>query len=116
MTARTRMSQRALVQRSTSSGTDDYGNPLPSTWATHIAALPCWLYSSTEREAVTEETTVVVANLKALVPLGSDVTESDRINRIVDRVGNVIDAGVLGIETVLYQRSHLQLTLSRVGS
>lgn len=116
MSARSRMTQRALIQRATSAGTDDYGNPLPPSWATHIASLPIWLYASTEREAVTEETTAVVADLRAMVPLDADVTEQDRIAGITDRRGNVIEPATLGVETVLYQRSHRQLTLSRVTS
>ena len=116
MTARGRMVQRALVERATSPGTDDFGNPLPAVWATHIAALPCWIHGSTEREAVTEETTAVVTDLKALIPLGSDVSESDRLNQVKDRSGNVVYAGILGIETVLWARTHIELTLSRVSS
>lgn len=116
MTARSRMTQRALVERQSSPGTDDYGNPLPGTWATHIAALACWLYGSTEREAVTEETTAVVTDLKLMVPLGANISEQDRINRITDRRGTVIEPAMLGIETILRKRTHLQLTLSRVSS
>lgn len=116
MTARSRMTQRALVQRFTSPGTDDFGNPLPGTWSTHIAALAIWLYGSTEKEAVTEETTAVVTDLKALVPLAADITEQDRISGITDRKGTVIEPGILGIETILYQRSHKALTLSRVSA
>ena len=114
MTARSRMTQRALVERQTAGAVDDSGNPSPGTWATHIAALACWLYGSTEREAVTEETTAVVTDLRLLVPLRADITEQDRIRQIVDRRGTVIEPGVLGIETVLRKRGHLQLTLSRV--
>lgn len=116
MTARSRMTQRALVQRLTSPGDDDSGNPLPGTWATHLTAMPIWLYASTEREAVTEETTAVVTDLRAMAPLATDITEQDRINGVKDRRGTVIEAGLLHIETILYQRSHLQLTLSRVSS
>ena len=115
MTARSRMTQRALVQRLTSPGLDDGNNPLPSTWSTHLAAMPCWLYGSTEREAVSEETIAVVADLKLLAPLGAEVAEQDRINGITDRRGTVIEAGLLHIETVLRKRTHQQLTLSRVG-
>lgn len=119
MTARSRMTQRALVQRYTPGAVDDSGNPLPGTagvggWSTHIAAMPIWLHASTEREAVTDETTAVVADLKALVPLSVDITERDRIASVVDRRGTVIEPGVLGVETVLWQRSHKQLALSRV--
>lgn len=116
MTARSRMTQRALVERSVSPGDDDFGNPLPPAWTTHIASLPCWVHGSTEREAVATDTTAVVTDLKAMVPLGSDVTESDRLNQVKDRAGNVVYPGILGIETVLYARSHIELTLSRVSS
>lgn len=110
------MTQRALVQRHTSPGNDDYDNPLPATWATHVEALPCWLHASTEREAVTDESTAVVTDLKAMVPLSADITEQDRIASITDRRGVVIESGILGIETILNQRSHKALTLSRVSA
>lgn len=108
------MTQRALVQRQTAPGTDDYGNPLPGEWATHIAAMPAWLYGSTEREAVTGTTTAVVTDLKVMAPLSADITEQDRISGITDRRGTVIEPGILHIETILRKRSHLQLTVSRV--
>ena len=114
MTARSRMTHRALVERGTSPGVDDYDNPQPAEWATHIAALPCFLYGSTEREAVTDERTAVVSDLKLMVPLSADVTEQDRINQIVDRRGTVIEPGTLHVEEVLYRRSHRLVTLSRV--
>lgn len=117
MTARSRMTQRALVERYTNPALDDSGNPGPGgTWSTHLSAMPCWLYGSTEREAVTLETTAVVTDLKLLAPLSADVSERDRINQIRDRLGNVVEAGILGVETVLRKRTHLQLTLSRVQS
>lgn len=117
MTARSRMTQRALVERLAAGTVDDSGNPAPGeTWATHLAAMPCWLYGSTEREAVTEEETAVVTDLKLLAPLTADVTESDRIRQVKDRAGTVIEDGVLAIETVLRKRTHQQLTLSRVTS
>lgn len=117
MSARARMTQRALVQRATAPATDDSGNPGgPVSWGTHIAAMPIWLMASTEREAVTGETTAVVTDLRALAPLSADVTEQDRINTVKDRRGAVIEAGILNVETVQYQRSHKALTLSRVSS
>lgn len=116
MSARSRMTQRALIQRYTDGGTDDSGNPLPGTWATHIAAMPCWWYGSAEKEAVTEETTAVVTDIKLMVPRAADVTEQDRINQVKDRLGTVVLDGIYGIETVLPLRSHKQLTLSRVSS
>ena len=114
MTARSRMTQRALVERQTHGAEDDSGNPGPPTWSTHLAAMPCWLYGSAEREAVGAEATAVVTDLKLLAPLRSDVTEQDRINGVVDRRSEVVEAGLLHIETVLRKRTHLELSLSRV--
>lgn len=125
MTGRSRMTQRAFVERYTPGEDDDFGNPQPGEWAEHIDGLPIWLYGRTEREAVTNETTAVVTDLRAMVPLGTDITEQDRLGgtidgtehpAIVDRLGAVIEAGILQVETVLYARTHLQLALSRVSS
>lgn len=117
MTARSRMTQRALVERNTPGATDDSGNPTaPGTWATHIAALACWLYGSTEKEAITEEKTAVITDLRLMVPLSADVTEQDRVAGITDRRGTVIESGLLHIDTVLRKRSHLQLSVTRVTS
>lgn len=122
MTARSRMIHRARVERFTSPGDDDSGNPRPGSWSqVGSERIPIWLYSSREREAVTGATTAVVATLKALVPKTADVSESDHLGgsgqaAILDRLGNVIEAGVLGVEEVLLKRTHKQLTLSRVSS
>lgn len=115
MVARSRMTQRALVERLTPGPVGDSGNPGAPTWATHLAEMPCWLYGSTEREAVTDETTAVVTDLKMLAPLKADVREDDRIAGVKDRLGTTIEAGILGIETVEHKRSHKELTLSRVS-
>lgn len=116
MTARGLMTQRALVERFTSPGDDDFGNPLPADWTTHIASMPCLLYGSAEREAVSDAKTVVVADLKLIAPKGTDITERDRLNGITDRRGNVIRAGLLGIAGVLLKRDHLELSVGQVSS
>jgi hypothetical protein len=119
------MTQRAYVERFTSSGNDGFGNPLPAVWAEHLPSLPIFLYGSTEREVVTEETTAVVTDLRALIPLSADVTESDRLGgpvagtahpAVVNRLGAVIEPAILHVETVLNARTHLELTLSRVSA
>lgn len=116
MTARQRMTQRATVQRYTPGAVDDSGNPLPGTWAPHLTAMPCWLYSSAGREAVTEERTVAVVDLKLLAPISADVTTDDRIAGIVDRLGASVLGGIARIEAVLRKRTHQELMLTRVES
>lgn len=107
---------RALVERYTDGATDDSGNPAPGTWATHVAAMPCMLYSSAGREAVTEDRTVAVVDLKLLAPLTASVTTDDRVNGITDRLGAAIFTGIARIEAVLRKRTHLELSLTRVDS
>lgn len=119
MTARSRMTQRATVERDQTDplvDTTDSGNPEPPDWQTHIEALPCWLYSSAGREAVEPQRVAVVEDIRLLVPLGSDVTERDRVNGIVDRLGSSILADLMNIRTVLRKRDHLELMLTRVTS
>lgn len=116
MTARSRMTQRALVERGTSPGLDDYDMPEPAEWATHVAAMPCFLYGTTEREAVSDERTVVVTKLKMMAPVSADVTEQDRINGVTDRRGRVIESGLLHVEVVLRKQTHNELTLTRASA
>ena len=119
MTARSRMTQRAYVERYSPGADDDSGNPTPGSWAPLGAErIPVWLYGSVEREAVTPDAEAVIADLRAMVPLAADITESDRLGgaeaAIVDRRGTVIEPGPLDVDAVLRKRTHLQLTLSRV--
>ena len=116
MAARQRMTQRALVERLTSPGNDDSGNPLPGTWATHVAAMPCKLYGTAEREAITEERTALVTDLRLLAPLSASVTTDERINGIVDRLGAAVLSGIARIEAVMHKGDHLELSLTRVTS
>lgn len=116
MSARARLTQRALVERLTSPGVSDYNVARKPSWAPHLNAMPCWLYMTAERETVSATATVVTTDLKLMAPLSADVTEQDRINTVVDRRGSVIESGILAIEAVLRKRTHLELSLSRVTS
>ena len=115
MGSRQRMTQRALVQRATTVD-DEYGMPGPAAWATHIASLACWLYSRVEREVMDSRKTAVVEDLRLLVPKGTDVTERDRINGVLDRRGSTIRSGILLIESVVNRRSHLELVVRGISA
>lgn len=116
MTARSRMTQRALVERATSGAADDYNHATTSGWNTHIPAMPCWLYEAEEAEVVGAERTVVVGALKLLAPRSADLTERDRINGVKDRLGEIVEPGILGIESILRKRSHLEIVVSKVAA
>lgn len=114
MAARDRMTHRARIERS-SAGRDQYGNQLPATWAVHLAAQPCYYWQPSVGRAETEgERNYRAYGHQMLVPLGTDVRESDRVNGIVDRRGYSVSADVFGIIAIVRKPDHLLLTLETI--
>lgn len=102
------------TQRS-GAGTDDWGNPAAPVWVDHLTDLPCRVWASAGREAVTDNTTVVVVeDLRLLCPLDSDVTETDQVSIVTSR-GDTILAGPVQIRSVLRHTDHLELLLTRIA-
>ena len=119
MTARQHMTQRAEVERDQVDpelDVDDGGQPLPAEWETLHEALPCRLYSSAGQELTTEARLAVVEDIRLMVPVGSDVTERDRVVRIADRLDNTVLDRTLNIRSVLLKRDHLELLLTGVSA
>ena len=112
---RSRMTQRAVVQRDTAVGEDDYGQPTAPNYQTH-GTFPCWLYSSSRTEIVDgRKTTVVDDSLSLLFPLGTDVRRGDQITQITDRNGNELVPGLMRLTTnPKYVRDHLEVQCEKV--
>ncbi|MDA2936832.1 hypothetical protein MYX75_01030 [Acidobacteria bacterium AH-259-A15] len=107
------MTHRADLERDTASGADAWGNaPIPTFTA--LATVKCFTWSRTRRERIDEDKTVVIEDMRTIMPLGTDVTEKDRIASIKDRAGTTIFSGPLGIAAVQKHRTHLELTLDRI--
>jgi hypothetical protein len=105
------------VQRNANAGTTNgRGNPNPPDWQPHITSVMCRFYAAPVRETehVEEAGVIAVANMKLLVPLGTDVTERDRISAITCR-GASLAAGPFEIRAIIPRRSFLELTLVRLG-
>jgi hypothetical protein len=115
MTMRARVEQLAI---GVAGATDDWGNPEPATtlWELKIDALPCWFWTTAEREPTGPDSTKVVEDMRMIIPRGSAVKERDRINGVVDRLGNPIREGLLMIESVTNHRDHIELTLIGITS
>ena len=116
MGARGQMRMRATVERATA--TPDGGGGKTLAWSTHLASLPCWAWFDARREGAGELTQgdkiTVLEDRKMIVPLGTDVTERDRIAAVKDRRGATLFAGPMRIESVGRRDDHLELFLSEV--
>lgn len=109
------MTHRALIERNSAAELGTAGEELPAVWATLHAALPCFLYTPRGREVVATTGVVVTESPMLLAPWGTDVTESDRINGVNDRQGNVYRAGIFRIASVVEVHDHLELQLEAVA-
>lgn len=119
MSARSRMTHRALVERDVTITTDPFGSPGTPDWVEHLAELPCWFYvggtgGASGGEIVLDHRTIVAEALRVLVPKGTDITERDRINGIHDRLGADVYAPVMNIRSVTPHHDHLELQLESV--
>lgn len=110
------MTHRATIERDTSSTADAWGNPVAPVWAAHLTDLACRVWFDTESEVLDGNKTATVERRKMIVPIGTDVTEADRVAIVEDRLGATLFSGPAGIESVGRRRDHLVLTLEAVGS
>ncbi len=105
------MTHRALVQRPTTT-VDAYNNAQPPTWSTLHAELACYYWQPAtgqgEQQGVRN---VRLYGHQMLVPLGTDITESDRIVGVVDRRGYAVSADTFGIVAIVRKADHVLLSL-----
>lgn len=114
-TVRSRMIHRTTIERNTGSIDDDLGAEEIPDWDTpHLEDQPCFFYAIAGQE-ILEDRAVQLAKLRMLLPLDTDVHEGDRINGVVDRLGNDIFTGIMMIRSVLPHHSHLELDLERAN-
>ena len=115
---RRRMTHRVLVERNTTTDRDGYGAKATPVWASHIASQPCFFYREgriDSEESVRARGTILHDMLRLMVPLGTDITEKDRINGVTKRDGTVIETGYMAITSVLHSHTHLELRLEKVA-
>jgi len=109
------MIHRCTLERDAGHATaDGYGLPSEPDWQPFALGLPCFLWSTAERELISSERSEVIEDLHLLMPLATDVTERDRINGVTDRLGNPVRQGAMGITAVMAKHDHLELVLTGV--
>ena len=115
VSSRVSLTHLCTIERDANLGTpDDWGTPSTPDWQDHLTDQPCRIWAAAGREQMDSSTTAVIEELRMIVPLGTDVTEKDRVGDVTYR-GSTIFAGPIGIRAVLHREDHLALVLSRVS-
>lgn len=115
---RSRMVHRATVQRDSAGGRDKWGQEQAAQWVTRHASLPCFAWvrlSRAQSERITADYTAVIEDLRMIVPLGTSINETDRVTVIKNRAGDELFPGPMGIDSVTYHHTHLEVALVQVG-
>jgi len=104
---------RATVQRD-SRVTNDYGDSGAPNWETHLSALAChaWNKPGGQTSGITYGDEAVTSDYYPvmIVPLGTDITETDRVYEIQDLRGNQL-FGTMTITVVLRRPGHLEVRM-----
>jgi hypothetical protein len=114
------LSQRAVIQRD-KGARDALGGEGKTNWET-ISTAKCRLWwwkgskgtdKSASKQFARPSATVDVTGGEMAVPLGTDVTEQDRILRVTTPSGEVLEEGPFRILSVNRYESHVELSLER---
>lgn len=117
------------VERNTQDDTDPYNNPEepewggttafvtpghPATYPLHIG-LACRVWSAMKRQMTSDNRTILVEDLRALVALGTDIQEDDRITIVRNQDGTTFLSDVVKVEAVQPKVTHLELSLEAIS-
>ncbi len=116
MPSRQSMRFRADIEENTETGKDEYGHLLPPIFSLKTANVPCVVYSKMREEIIDGDKQALVQEIRVLFSLISGVVEADRIANIKDRLGVVLFAGPMIIETIQRRRDHFEAAIKRVQS
>ena len=110
MTARTRMTMRADVERDVV-GTERNRNNMPIVTNTRIHTdLACYTWPSTERLITNDNRVLTLAVHQMIAPLDADLQELDRVLAVRNRRGSSLYPE-MKITSVLRRETHKELTL-----
>lgn len=112
MSARSRMTMRARIERNFASD-DPYGQPGPPVWQTIVVDVPCYVWYATgtaRRTDISDRQVVTVDMPGAIMPLDTDIDEEDRIREVTDRRGKKL-FDMLYIDGAMPRKDHMSLRL-----
>lgn len=110
MSVRQRMIYRAYIQRNGASA-NTYGHASPGSWSA-LSTTACFFYIRRGDAQHEVEHSVAENRVRIQVPLGTDVTEDDRVQKVTDRQGVQV-IGLHYIDVVLRRKGHIELRLRR---
>ena len=113
--ARTQMTMRAFIQRDATVTKDAYGHKEAPTFGA-LATVPCRIWSRSKRERNDTRKFALVEEIRCGMPLGTDVTELDRLEKVTDRLGVTLWAGPLRIDTIQHKHTHIEMNVRGIES
>lgn len=114
VSSRLSLTHRCTIERDANAGTTNgRGNPSSPDWQPSSTDVPCRGWTSTGEERAEDKAIIDFEQKRLLLPLGTDVTERDRIGDITDR-GDVYMAGPIGIRAVIRRRDFIEVILVSV--
>lgn len=103
-----RMRFRCTIQRNTASGSDPLNNPLPPTWSDLATDVPCYVWQGAGKgETQTADVLATLDVWNLILPVATDVTETDQITTITDAYGTQWNTATLNIRGVERRQTHL---------
>lgn len=115
MKMRATFERNASLQAAGATDLDGFGQKLQD-WR-ELPLVPCWAWhgaSSGRHTTMGEARTVTTDMPGIIVPLGTDLVETDRLRQVRDRAGNEV-FGAMGIDAVLSRATHIEVRLREVG-
>ena len=110
MPARQRMIHRIFLQRNGASA-NAYGHKSPPSWAA-LATVAGYVWVGNEDTRHGDELSQASARYRATVPLGTDVTEKDRIEKVENRADTPTELfGTMVIDAVIRRKNHTELRM-----
>ena len=113
MAARASMTMRATIERD-QGGTDDLGAPAAPDWQPSAWDVPCRVWHDPAQEVIDGNKTAVIEPRRAIFPLGTDLTEGDRLANVTDRRLAELFSGPIGVTSVGRRADHLAVVLEAV--
>ena len=115
VSSRANLTHRCDIERGSNAGVDSGGWENTPNWASHLANVPCRAWQPAGREVILEHDSIVIDDeIRLILPLGTDVTEQDRV-RAVSYRGATIYSGPLQIRAILTRKDHLSLILVKAA-